>query len=249
VRHAHLILGFVVAGILATGLAGAQSSDFTLTPYLWAPGFSGAVGTAGGDSGLGDKVTVDTGALSDNMGLGGGMLSFTWRLKRWTAFGDWTYAKVTSELPSKWGTLYSGVGVGLEGNVVQAFAGYDLLDAGDSHLEVFAGARYYDLKVWLDLHAAAAQARSLSGDAQWTDGVLGLRWASNISGHWDAYVQGDVGTGGSNLSWQAIAVIDYRFTWGAVIGGWRHLDIDYNNGPFTRDGALSGPLLGVSFRF
>ena len=243
------ILALAAAGVLVAGVTGAQTSQFAVIPYLWAAGFEGTVGTAGGDSGLGDRVSVETGALSENMGLGGAMLSLGWRSARWTAFGDWTYAKVTSDVPSEWGTLYSGVGAEVKGNVGQAFAGYDLLGGGDAHLELFGGVRYYDLEVGLDLLAGTAEGRSLSGESQWTDGVVGVRWTAPFAEHWSAYVLGDVGGGGSNLSWQAIAVASYQFSWGAVLFGWRHLDIDYDDGPFTLDAALSGPLLGLSFRF
>ena len=243
------VLPLAVAGLLAAGAAGAQTSEFRFSPYIWIAGFDGTVGTAGNGAGLGDRVSVDFGHLSENLRVGGAMLNGSWRRGRWTAFGDWTYAKVTSDAESQWGVLYSGVDAEVKGNIVQGFAGYDLLGGRDVHLDAFAGVRFYDIDIGLDLRGGTLQDRSLSGDAQWADGVVGLRWTARLAERWDAYVQGDVGAGGSNLSWQVIAAATYGFSWGSVIAGWRHLSLDYDDGPYKLDAALSGPLVGVSLKF
>ncbi|MEO8487193.1 MAG: hypothetical protein ABI585_12745 [Betaproteobacteria bacterium] len=114
---------------------------------------------------------------------------------------------------------------------------------------MFAGARYYDLDVKLGLRAGTLADRTLNGDAQWVDGVVGARWATQFAGPWQAYAQGDVGAGGSELSWQVIGALGYRFGWGTVLGGWRYLHVDYDDGPYRLDAALTGPFLGASFRF
>lgn len=239
----------LAAAVLVAAPAAHAAPEWNVTPYLWAAGFDGTIGTAGGSAGLGDRVSVDFGKFSDNLKLGGFMLNGSWRDGRWTAFGDWTYAKVESDAPTSVPTLYGSVNGQVKGNVVQGNVGYDLGAGGASHLDVFAGVRYYDLDISMGLTGGALPGVDLTGDAQWVDGVVGVRWATQFAQNWQGYVQADVGAGGSNLSWQAIGAIGYRFNWGSVLGGWRYLKIDYDDGPYVLDAALTGPFIGASFRF
>jgi len=244
-RHA----AFVFAASLAVAPAAHAAPEWTVTPYLWVAGFDGTIGTAGGNSGLGDRVTVDFGSLSDNLELRGFMLNGNWRDGRWTAFGDWTYAKVKSDAPTSVPTLYGSVNGEVKGNIVQGNVGYDFGAGGPSHLDLYGGVRYYDLEVRLGLTGGALPGTDLTGDAQWVDGVVGVRWATQFAPNWEGLVQADVGAGGSNLSWQAIGAVGYRFNWGSIVGGWRYLKVDYDDGPYVLDAALTGPFIGAAFRF
>ena len=235
------------AMLLATAGAAQAAGELRITPYLWYAGFEGTVGT--GDSTPGEEVDADFGKIWDNMRLGGAMLNVSWRNDRWTAFGDWTYAKVKSDTPTQIPDLYSSVEAEVRGHILQAFGGYDLLARDDAHLDVFAGARYYDIDITLDLEGAALADRSLGGDAQWLDGVIGARGVKRFAGNWQAYLLGDIGTGGSDFSAQLIGTVGYDFSWGTLVGGWRYLRSDYKEGTFEFDASLTGPFLGASFVF
>jgi hypothetical protein len=229
-----------------TGIAQA-GSEWRITPYLWAAGFEGTLGTGG--SGSGGPADVDFGKLWENYQLAGAMLNVGWRNGRWTAFGDWTYASVESESPTRNPNLYSAVQGEIRGNILQASAGYDLLEQEGTHLDIYAGARYYNLNVLLRLQGTPSGDRSLDGSDQWADGVAGARWTKRFSGNWQALLQADIGTGGSDFTWQGIGTVGYDFSWGAVVGGWRYLKVDYQSGPYRLDAALTGPFLGISFTF
>ena len=244
-RHA----AFVFAASLAVAPAAQAAPEWSVTPYLWAAGFDGTIGTAGGNSGLGDRVSVDFGSLSDNLELRGFMLNGNWRDGRWTAFGDWTYANVKSDAPTSVPNLYGSVNGQVKGNIVQGNVGYDFGAGGPSHLDLYGGVRYYDLEVRMGLTGGALPGVDLTGDAQWVDGVVGARWTTEFAPNWQGLVQADIGAGGSNLSWQAIGAVGYRFNWGSIVGGWRYLKVDYDDGPYVLDAALTGPFIGAPFRF
>jgi len=241
-------LAAFAAASLAT-YASAQPSAWRVTPYAWVAGFDGTVGSAGPGSGLIGRIDVDTDSLSDNIHLGGAMLHASWRGGRWTAFGDWTYANVKTDTPTPFAILYSGVDVKLKGNIVEAYGGYDLLGAGDSHLDVFGGVRYYNLKLELGLREGVLPGVLVGEDGSWADGVVGIRWDTRFAPNWEAFASADVGGGGSDLSWQLFGGIGYRFGWGSIVGGWRHLHIDYEKSGFKLDAAISGPFIGASFQF
>jgi hypothetical protein len=244
--RARLLLG--IACLAAAGGAAAQSSspsEVRLMLYGWIAGFEGTVGAA--DSG--GRVDADFSGLLDNLELSGFMLYADWRRDRWSIFGDWSHFKVESTAPSPLGALYAGVDAEIKGNVVQAAVGYRIAGDDNSGVDAFAGLRYYDLEARMTLQPAQAVARILSGSDQWVDGLIGARWRGRVGRHWTLSAYGDVGAGGSDQSWQAVAAVNYEFSWGAVAAGWRHLVVDYYSGSLKLDAALSGPFLGAVLRF
>lgn len=229
----------------------AADSGIRIEPYLWSAGFSGTLGAPGGGPGLpGDIIDSTFGDLVGNLEIaGGGMIYAEWRGDRWSASGDWTYARVTSLAPSPVPILFSGVEGELKGHIVQGAVGYRIYGGGTSRADLFGGVRYYDLSIVLDLQAGLLQARSLHADDRWADGIVGARWESVLGGNWILGLQGDVGMGGSDYTWQGIGSLSYRFSWWSVAGGWRHLEVKHEKSGMVLDAALSGPYLGVVFRF
>lgn len=220
---------------------------FNLTPYLWAASLDGTLGAGATDPG--GSATADFGKLWDNMSLAGAMLNASWRRDRWTVFGDWTYARVESDSPTGASRLYSHAEAEVRGNVMQVFAGWDSLPTGTGHLDLFAGLRYYDIDVDLELQGATLADRQAGGSAQWFDAVAGLRYLQRFGGRWQVLAQADVGAGGSEPSWEAVASLGYTFDWGTLVGGWRHLQSDYRDESLQFDAQLTGPFLGASFAF
>ena len=247
-----LLLLLTVAAMLSfpTGAAAADSG-IRIEPYLWSPGFSGTLGAPGTGPGLpGDIIDAIFGDLLDNLEIGGGgMLYAEWRGDRWSVSGDWTYARLTSRAASPVPTLFSGLEGELKGHIVQGAVGYRIYGGGTSRADLSGGVRYYDLDIVLDLQAGLLQARSLPADGGWVDGIIGARWESVFAGNWVLGLQGDVGAGGSDFTWQGNGSLAYRFSWCSVAGGWRHLKVKYEKSGMKLDAALSGPYLGVVFRF
>ena len=59
----------------------------------------------------------------------------------------------------------------------------------------------------------------------------------------------DVGTGNSDLTWQALAGIGYSFKWGEMIAAWRYLDYEMPSDKRIADMNFSGPAVGAVFRW
>ena len=59
----------------------------------------------------------------------------------------------------------------------------------------------------------------------------------------------DIGTGDSDLTWQAELGLTYAFEWGALGVAWRYLDYDLkSDGPIV-DLNFNGPAVGAIFRW
>jgi hypothetical protein len=247
-----LLAACVMPGAALAQSTPAEKSEFRITPYLWVSGFQGTLGVPnGGGSGLpGTRVDAAFGKVLDNLEItGAGMLAVDWRRDKWSLFGDWTYVGLKSTVASPYGAVYAGVEGELKGNIGQAAVGYALLRDGDTRVDVYGGARYYDIDLQLNLQPGALTARSLSARKSWADGLIGVRFEGRLGGNWYETLQADVGAGGSDMSLQGIAAIAYRFSWGAITGGWRYLKADYEKDNFKYDAALSGPFIGATFRF
>ena len=245
-RALRVVVAIVLSSAASLSLA---QSGVRITPYLWAAGFDGTVGASGSSAANGGRVDVDTESLTDSLRLAGGMIHGSWRSGRWSVFGDWTYASAKVDAPTPFATLYSGVDVKVKGHIVEGYVGYELTGARDTHVDVFGGARYYDLDVGLGLREGTLPGTLASTDRSWVDGVVGIRWDTRFAGNWEAFASADIGGGGSDLSWQVFGGVGYRFGWGSIVGGWRHLHVDTDKPNFRLDGALSGPFLGASLQF
>ena len=244
----HLGLALIAGCLLLPAVASAGELHFT--PYIWIPAIDGTVGQGGGNTDTGDVVTLD---FSNDLKIGGAMVNLSWREGRFVTFGDWTYANVTGKSPMPNGWAYSSVEVQIRGNIAQFFTGYEFLDRKDLRLAGYTGARLYNLYGRITLEAGPPPTgwtgQELASTKTWVDAVGGLRFEWDISDRWWVVATGDAGTGGSNLSWQAYGVGGYKFGWGSLILGWRHLSIDKGEDRTQLKLTMSGPVVGVDLTF
>ncbi len=59
----------------------------------------------------------------------------------------------------------------------------------------------------------------------------------------------DIGTGNSDLTWQAMAGVGYSWKSIDAVVPWRHLDYDMGSDTPFQDLSMSGPQLAVVFRW
>jgi hypothetical protein len=85
---------------------------------------------------------------------------------------------------------------------------------------------------------------------QW-DVIVGARgqFILGAGGKWAIPYHVDVGTGDSELTWQAMLGVSYAFGWGDIGVVWRYLDYDLKSGGTFNDLNFSGPALGAKFRW
>ena len=128
------------------------------------------------------------------------------------------------------------------------------------HLDPFVTARYSYLKQEIKLRASAdgygGPGTLLGGNESWFDPIVGARLAWIINPKWALAFRGDVGGFGvgSNLTWDALVVIDWRVVeWGSIKLGYNWYYLDYESGSgrdkFAYKGHMHGPWLGFTFYF
>ena len=59
----------------------------------------------------------------------------------------------------------------------------------------------------------------------------------------------DIGTGDTDLTWQALAGIGYRFDRFDMVAGYRYLKWEFDDNSALDNLDISGPMVGGKFRF
>jgi hypothetical protein len=91
---------------------------------------------------------------------------------------------------------------------------------------------------------------SVGSDDNWTDAVVGVRVLHPVADNVELLGYADVGAGGSDLTWQVVAGVNWEFAKGFTLkAGYRHMYWDYEDGGTVWDMSASGPYLGLGIRF
>ena len=125
----------------------------------------------------------------------------------------------------------------------------------DKPWQLLAGYRSYKLDLTINgLPSPPAPASQMVIDETIKDVFIGGRYIRDINHKWSVIARADVGTGDSDLVWNALLAFDYRFTkLLSVFAGWRVLVYDVDRGSdadtFKYDMNHSGPMLALAFHW
>ena len=262
----------VAISVLAMGVAPpahAQSGDtweFQALVYAYVPDIGGTTRFPAGDGGT--TITVPSDAIVDSLDFAF-MATFEARKGRYGVFTDVMYLDAggsstgSRDIAIGDREIPAGVTADLDLDMKATswtLAGeYVLVDTPQHTLSALAGTRLLDLeqKLGYDLSAdvgpLAGPGRSgeIEVHSTYWDAVVGLKgqFLSGAEGRWTLPYYVDVGTGESDLTWQAFGGVGYRFGRGTVLGGWRHVTYDFKSGSTVEGLDLDGPMLGVSFHW
>jgi hypothetical protein len=238
-------LCFVVLAMLLVGTAsvadaqsGSDEWQFNLAPlYLWAASIDGTMTIR---EGVDNDFGVDFADAFDNLEMGF-TVHFEARKGRWELLADVFYLNVadSQDIDTPIGRT---VDVEFESLILEGGAGYEFADTW----WVIAGVRYFKLDSAITFEILP----SIEPSESWGDLYAGVMWRPRLGNRWHFSGRFDVGAGGSDLVWNASAIIDYRLgKWAAILAGYRHLDIDYKNNDtgIAYDMSMSGPLVALRF--
>jgi hypothetical protein len=208
-------------------------------------------------------------------------LSYNGQIGRWAFFADYEYADIGIDsklsgsfefgLPPEGTPIIQIDATGkLQATVIQKVfevgGGYTFYDSEDMNWQLIAGGRFYDQAVdvktkKIELSSPIAEGiveiptqKKKLGD-EWGQGVVGVRFASQVGEKWRLRGLWDYGYGGSdNRSWTGEFLMDYRFVdWGSIEFGYRMQDITYDNNSksnhYSYDVLEQGPRIGFIFIF
>lgn len=264
-------IGFliIVTALLPCSLQAQNNMDAwqsQLTIYGWLPDIEGSTQFPSGASG--PSIEIDSSTLLDNLEFTF-MGAFEVSKGSWGAYTDLIYLKETARRSNTRGLTIGGAALPatVEANtdyslksLIWTLAGtYSLQDTSKFSTDLLFGARMIDMDQRLDwsftgdISGLELPGRSGSSSVKSTnwDAVIGLkgRVFLDSDNHWVVPYYVDIGTGDSDLTWQAMTGIGYQFNWGAVVLNYRYLDYEPASTSKVTDFTLSGPMIGASFEW
>ena len=266
-------LAGVAACAALPGVASSQSAQgwdsgkwrFAASLYAYLPDIGGSLAVPFNSSG-GASIDVDADTIVGNLNFTV-MGSFDAHYGRWGFFTDLIYLDVSGDasqtrdfsIGQSPTSVTADLGLDLKGTLWTLAGEYLLVKDGPLTLDGLVGARMFDVKPKItysfngDISSLPVPGRSGSQEVSMTkwDGVVGLkgRYTFGDAGKWNVPFYVDVGTGESDLTWQAAAGIAYSFGWGDVVAMWRHLDYNFKSGAPIKDMNFNGPMVGALFKW
>ncbi|WP_080839935.1 hypothetical protein [Agrobacterium genomosp. 13] len=239
---------------------------FQATGYLWATGLNGNISPFRRAPTL--HVEKSFSDVMDDLNFGG-FLNIWGRYDRFVLSGDLMYvdttdSKAAGPLPALQipglPTLPAGAAVGANVDTQEFMAtlqaGYRVIDADGFSLDALAGARFWHISNDVAVTASHPLIGSVSASHResfgWLDPVIGARAFFSLTDKLSVQGQVDIGGfgAGSDLTWSALATVNYVFTDTlSVSAGYKVLDVDYSHDGYVFDSRLSGPVVGLTYRF
>lgn len=234
--------------------------------YVWLPTISGVTQFPTGDTG--PFLEIDAETILENLDfVFMGALEFT--NGRWGGFTDVIYMNLGASGERTREVSVGGIGLPADVELVAGLdvkswvwtlaATYDISASPDNTAQVLFGARLLDYEQTLDwtfngnigpLPLPERSGISVVDASNW-DAIVGLkgRMFLGADAKWFFPYHFDVGTGDSDLTWQAMAGVGYQFGWGSAVLTWRHLDYEMESGKPVEETSFSGPLFGATIRW
>ncbi|MCA3218625.1 MAG: hypothetical protein ING59_08725 [Burkholderiales bacterium] len=250
--------------------AEAQS---TTAPWTFQASIYAYLPTIGGRTsfpvppGGGNSVSVDVDTILDNLKFTF-MGTFEARRGTYGMFTDVMYLNIGEDVSGTRAVSIGGV-LPIGGAADAAFdqkgwvwtlgGTYNVLSTPTYSMDLIGGLRLLDIKqelTWTltgNVGSVPVVDRSGRRDAslQNWDGVVGVKGRAVLgaSGAWFMPYYFDIGTGESDLTWQGIVGLGYKFGWGDVVAAWRYLDYDMKSGKAIESLNFNGPGIAAVFRW
>ncbi|WP_342316344.1 hypothetical protein [Lysobacter sp. FW306-1B-D06B] len=238
----------MAAGLVALALAfpttlrAADSWDWSVAPYAWAP-------SIGADLREGQPPAESRQAFNDWIDK----VDFAFlghvegRGDRFGMFGDVIYLALSDS--HDYPRLRTEGD--LDAGVVELAAVLPLGERRFEGLDLFGGLRYFDVstKATFDPASDLLPVVTRDRDEGFYDFLFGARYTMKLSDRWGLTLRGDGSTGDTDGSWSANANLQYHAGPGFWVFGYRHLQVDLPMRNSSLDLTLSGPQVGYAFTF
>ncbi|MGH8054915.1 MAG: hypothetical protein ACREP4_13455 [Stenotrophomonas sp.] len=231
-------------------LAQAQPSDggdadgwrFQATPYVWMSGMDGQVRPFRNAPMA--NVDKSFSELMDSLDAAA-FITGTARRGNFVLQADVSHASTSDSTPLPMGIAAN---VNVRQTSATVTAGYAWMTTERTGIDLMGGLRYWDINAAVNV-AGVVSARS---DSSFVDPIAAVRWRQSLAPRWSSVAYVDVGGFGvgSDATWQVLALANYQASDQLFLSmGYRHLRVDYRDRGKRLDLAMSGPMLGVTYRF
>ena len=226
--------------------------QFSLVPYFWAAGLEGDAAIKGQQQ----SVDASFGDILENFDIGG-MIYIEARKDKLGFFVNPLYMKLSAG--GAVGPFSTTAEIVSELTIIEFGALYRLAEGEAWSFDVLAGGRYFNVTAEVDVFfPIIGVAIDVDKSRDWIDPIVGGRYKRDLTEKLSFLISGDIGGfdvgNSSELTWNILSVLGYNFSPKTTLWfGYRHFDIDYEDGSgsdlFALDVAFSGPIVGLQWRF
>ena len=236
-----------------TAPAPAPTSPWSVrvSPYVWFAGINGDVGVNANLPAV--DVDVDFSEIFDAIDWFPPpvMLSGEIRYGRFAAVSDLIFLGLEADDAVARGPISVAAQLDVD-TVIWTFGGsFRAIQDDPVTLDLLAGGRLWNVDMKGTL-AGPLAVRQRSGSHTWVDPLIGIAGRLELGAGFALQAEGDVGGFGvaADLDWQVMGTLQYSINDAITLdAGYRYLAVDYDDGGFLFDVALSGPIIGASIRF
>lgn len=224
----------------------AETWEKVISLYGWVPGMDTSIATEFGDI---ESNPSGSDVLSDLEMVFMG--TFEAHKGRWGIVKDIIYVDLSDTQDTPFGQLFSDATTSVTAWAVSGYLTYQFAETSAARYEVAGGFRYFDLDTSVSLSEGTRPAQTVSLEDNWFDPVIGIRGHWKLSEKWSASGFVDYGGfSGSSTTWQVLGTVDYNISDSfSARFGYRHMDISKTIDGAKVDIGLSGPIMGLTYRF
>lgn len=227
--------------------AHAEKWEKAITLYGWVPGLDASIGTNHGDL----EASPSGGDILKSLDMVF-MGTFEAGKGSWRFIKDILYVELSHKKDTPFGVAFANGEADLKMTAATGYVAYNFFESERASYELAGGVRYFDLNSRVTLNAGVLPSETARLSDDWFVPVVGLRGNWKLSDSWSATGFVDYGQSfsGSSETWQVLGTLNYAFndSWSARFG-YRIMDVDKTVKGRDVDINLSGPVIGVSYRF
>lgn len=241
-------------------LAQAEGWEYSVSPYVWLPSLalqSSSV-SEGGSPIDGSELEIGPIDYLDALDFVA-MVSGDVRRDDWVIMADFVYVdfgiddkEIDFGRPGS-GPIAGSYGADLSGTIFTLAGGRTLVRNESYSMDGLVGWRRVGLTLGLAGDLLSGDAFDIEKNLDLNDAFVAVngRYAFGNGDRWSLRYYADIGTGESDMTWQALLGLGYGFSWGDLFVDYRHLDYDFGDVSGLDDLtiSLSGPTFGATFRF
>jgi hypothetical protein len=170
---------------------------------------------------------------------------------KWGFFADLVYLDISNSVTGRLATTDYSMS-----STIFDLAGVYRPSGTPLGFEVYAGLRYFNMDLELDVTPIIGDTRSAKVDDSYTDFLVGARYTGEINQNWFYRLRADVSAGETDGTWSVSGLAGYRFGKQlnmSAIFGYRHLEIDLEDDQglltVSQDLTMSGPFVAFNYAF
>ncbi|NQZ53990.1 MAG: hypothetical protein HRT93_07035 [Piscirickettsiaceae bacterium] len=221
--------------------------EYYFTSYLWVTGQKGDVATI--PPAAPAEIDVSFSDIIENLDMAL-MVFFEAKKGRFGFIGEVFHVGISADVDTP-GSHFSGADYEQDLWVVTLGGSYQLTQNNQYQLDALLGVRHWDLDNTFDLDAGSLAARKVSERERWIDILIGLHGQVTLNERWYLSGAGSFAVAGdSDRHWDVYGGLHYQYSDGiSFLAGYRHQEVDYDDGDFLFDVEMSGPVLGLTVVF